>query len=153
MMTNEAELRRRAISKALAAGGAKTVTRVRLGTYKVESASRPGTVHTVSVIGANWFCTCEAAAAGRAVCWHRAAVLIAKTEATGVRVVGPAVPPPSLRPQEIRHGRKEEDGETVVSPEAAPPENRYEDGETVVSPEAAPRDMLNEADVWQPVAL
>jgi hypothetical protein len=78
----------RAITKALAMGGAATVRRVRFGTYQVESASRPGTVHTVSVVGANWFCTCEARQ--RAGCWHRAAVLIAKTEAGGGRVVAPA---------------------------------------------------------------
>lgn len=86
----ETELRRRAIQRALAMGGAATVRRVRFGLYKVESATRPGTVHTVSVVGGNWFCTCEARL--RPACWHRAAVLVAKTEAGGGRVVAPAAP-------------------------------------------------------------
>lgn len=82
------ELRRRAISRALAMGGAGAVTRLRYGHYRVASATRPGVTHTVSVLGQNWFCTCEAARAGRP-CWHQAAVLVAKTEAGGGRVTGP----------------------------------------------------------------
>jgi hypothetical protein len=92
--TSEPELRRRAIARALANGGAETVERVRYGHYVVASASRPGTTHTVRVVGATWHCTCEAALAGRA-CWHRAAVLIAKVEHGGGRVTGPAAPRPA----------------------------------------------------------
>jgi hypothetical protein len=38
---------RRAIARALANGGATTVTRLRYGLYAVASASRPGTAHRV----------------------------------------------------------------------------------------------------------
>ena len=83
------ELRRRAIARALANGGAAAVRRVRYGHYEVASASRPGTRHRVKVIGANWFCSCEASLAGRP-CWHQAAVWLAKLEHTSrVRVTGP----------------------------------------------------------------
>jgi hypothetical protein len=85
------ELRRRAIARALANGGASAVRRVRLGLYKVESATRPGTVHTVAVdVRGTYHCTCEAALAGRPACWHRASVWLAKLERTSpVRVTGP----------------------------------------------------------------
>jgi SWIM zinc finger len=73
--------RRNAISLALARGGAAAVRRVRYGHYRVESASRPGAVHTVSVDARGRYrCSCEAGVAGRPACWHRAAVLIAKVE-------------------------------------------------------------------------
>ena len=88
------ELRRRAIARALANGGAAAVRRVRFGLYEVASASRPGTQHRVRVIGANWFCSCEASLAGKP-CWHQAAVYVAKLEhAMGGkgRVTGPASP-------------------------------------------------------------
>jgi len=85
------ELRRRALQRAIANGGASCVTRLRYGVYQVESASRPGTVHRVSVDEDGIYsCSCEAALAGRPACWHRAAVFIAKTEAGGGRVTGPA---------------------------------------------------------------
>src|SRR4051794_30520623 len=83
----------RAIGRALANGGAAAVRRVRCGLYKVESSSRPGTVHTVSVEASGTYrCTCEAGVAER-VCWHQAAVYIAKLEhASGGRVTGPGRP-------------------------------------------------------------
>src|SRR5687768_15443010 len=85
------EMRQRAIYRALANGGAAAVTRIKCGHYLVQSATRPGLTHTVRVDGATWHCTCEAAVAGRASCWHRAAVLIAKTEhVSGAKVTGPA---------------------------------------------------------------
>jgi len=94
-----AELRRNAINRALAHGGAAAVVRVRYGLYRVESASRPGTAHTVRVDDrGTWRCTCEAGLAGR-VCWHAAAVFIAKLEQNSkVRVTGPgtrAAPTPA----------------------------------------------------------
>lgn len=89
----------RAISKALAMGGADTVTRLRHGLYDVESASRPGQVHRVSVIGRNWFCTCPARE--RPACWHRAAVYVAKVEAGGVRVTGPTSTPDGAVPANV----------------------------------------------------
>jgi hypothetical protein len=83
----------RAISRALTNGGATAVHRVRCGLYKVESLSRSGTVHTVSVDATEAYrCTCEAGVAER-VCWHQAAVYIAKVEHTGgARVTGPGRP-------------------------------------------------------------
>jgi len=85
---------RRALLRALANGGAATVTRLRYGLYVVESASRPGAAHRVSHPAGRpdlMRCSCEAALAGR-VCWHWGAVVIAKTEAGGGRVTGPAAP-------------------------------------------------------------
>jgi hypothetical protein len=83
----------RAISRALANGGAAAVRRVRYGLYRVESASRPGTAHTVSVDARGRYrCSCEAGVAGRPACWHRAAVWIAKVEHASrgkARVTGP----------------------------------------------------------------
>src|ERR671910_759802 len=74
---------RSAISRALARGGAAAVERVRYGLYRVGSASRPGTVRTVSVDAAGRYrCDCEAGIAGRA-CWHAAAVFVAKVEHAG----------------------------------------------------------------------
>jgi hypothetical protein len=93
-----AEIQRRAIHRALALGGAALVQRVRFGLYRVESATRPGTFHTVSVDAAGHYrCTCEAGVSGRA-CWHQASVFIAKAEANnkGWRVTGPAAPAPEL---------------------------------------------------------
>jgi hypothetical protein len=83
---------RSAISRALARGGAAAVRRVRYGLYRVASSGRPGTVHTVCTDRGVWRCTCAAGVAGRPACWHRAAVLIAKVEARGARVTGPATP-------------------------------------------------------------
>ena len=84
---------RSAISRALARGGAAAVERARFGLYRVASASRPGTVHTVSVDARGRYrCDCEAGVAGKA-CWHAAAVFVAKVEHAsqgGARVTGPA---------------------------------------------------------------
>jgi hypothetical protein len=86
------ELRRRALQRALANGGARCVTRLRFGLYAVESASRPGTVHRVSVDeGGRYACSCPARLSGRP-CWHAGAVFIAKVEAGGGRVTAPAAP-------------------------------------------------------------
>ncbi len=102
------ELRRRAIARALAHGGAAAVTRIRYGLYRVGSASRPGTVHTVAVDerGAGtpvYRCSCEAGLAGVPACWHRAAVYVAKVEHAMKgkgRVTGPAASAP-VRPVEV----------------------------------------------------
>jgi hypothetical protein len=86
----EQELRRRAISRALANGGAEAVTRVRYGLYQVRSATRPGQQHTVCTDHGEWRCSCEAGLAGRPACWHRAALYIARVEQGGGRVTGPS---------------------------------------------------------------
>jgi hypothetical protein len=88
---------RNAISRALARGGAAAVERVRYGRYRVASASRPGTAHTVSVDDhGRYRCDCEAGVVER-VCWHAAAVFIAKVErASGGRVTGPGRRPAAL---------------------------------------------------------
>ena len=85
---------RNAISRALARGGAAAVARVRYGVYRVASASRPGTAHTVRVDDhGRYRCDCEAGVVER-VCWHMAAVFIAKVEhASGARVTGPGSRP------------------------------------------------------------
>jgi hypothetical protein len=80
----------KAVSKALAMGGAAAVRRVRYGQYTLESATRRGTLYTVSQgAGGRLRCICAAGLAGRP-CWHAAAVFIAKVEAKGARVTGPA---------------------------------------------------------------
>jgi hypothetical protein len=87
---------RNAIQRALAHGGAAAVRRICFGRYTVESASRPGTVHSVTVDARGQYrCSCEAGIAGRPACWHRAAVFIAKVEHGGGRVVTPAAPMPA----------------------------------------------------------
>jgi hypothetical protein len=86
---SEQEMQKRAIARALACGGAGAVTRIRRGLYRVQSATRPGTVHTVCTDGGEWRCSCESGVSGRPACWHRASVLIAKIEAGGARVTGP----------------------------------------------------------------
>jgi hypothetical protein len=90
---------RSAVSRALARGGAAAVARVRSGLYRIGSASRPGTVRTVSVDAAGRYrCDCEAGVAGRA-CWHAAAVFVAKVEHAskgGARVTGPGRRPAPL---------------------------------------------------------
>jgi hypothetical protein len=97
--------RRNAIARALAHGGAAAVARVRYGVYRVASATRPGRAHTVSVDArGRYACTCEAALAGRAACWHRAAVWIAKVEHAGQgrwRVTGPAPAAPRPAPADV----------------------------------------------------
>jgi hypothetical protein len=80
---------RRAISRALARGGAAAVTRVRYGLYQVASSSRPGRFHTVAVdAGGRYRCDCEVERA----CWHAGAVFVAKVPAGGGRVIGLASP-------------------------------------------------------------
>jgi hypothetical protein len=99
--TSRQETERRAIQRALALGGAALVDRVRFGLYRVESATRPGTFHTVSVgASGRYSCTCEAGVSGRA-CWHQASVFIAKAEADGGRVTGPAVPAAAPAPSDV----------------------------------------------------
>ncbi|MGH2355818.1 MAG: hypothetical protein ACRDI2_08240, partial [Chloroflexota bacterium] len=91
-MTTQSEAQRRAIARALARGGASAVKRVRYGLYRVESNSRPGLRHTVSVDSQGLYhCDCEAGLVGRP-CWHAGAVYIAKVEHGSGRVTGPAVP-------------------------------------------------------------
>jgi hypothetical protein len=82
---------RRAITKALLLGGAAAVRRVRYGVYAVASASRPGVAHTVTIDARGAYrCDCEAGRHER-VCWHAAAVYVAKVEhASGGRVTGAA---------------------------------------------------------------
>jgi hypothetical protein len=86
---------RNAISRAMAMGGAAAVTRIRLGLYRVASASRPGRFHTVAVDARGRYAwDCEAGLAGR-VCWAQAAVFIAKVEHASkgrAKVTGPASP-------------------------------------------------------------
>jgi hypothetical protein len=81
-------------------GGAAAVARLAYGRYAVASATRPGRVYHVGVDGrGRYCCECEAALAGRPACWHRAAVLIAKTEHASqgrARVTGAARPAPEL---------------------------------------------------------
>ena len=77
----------------------------------LEVASGSGCV--VTTTDGHWWCSCEAGVSGKAVCWHRAAVYIAKLERnSGVRVVGPAAPlakaaPVTLQPPTVRHSRRE----------------------------------------------
>src|SRR5262245_18287858 len=96
MMTTT-DLQRRALLRALANGGASTVTRLRYGHYVVVSATRQGATHRVSHTAGRpeqARCSCEAGVSGRP-CWHLMAVLIAKTEAGGARVTGPSSPRPA----------------------------------------------------------
>lgn len=89
--TSEQELRRRAIARALANGGARTVVRVRYGFYRVRSATQPGVEYRVSQDASGRYrCACPAGVAGRP-CWHVASVYIAKVERGGGRVTGPAL--------------------------------------------------------------
>ena len=88
---------RNAIARALARGGAAAVERVRYGRYRVASASRPGTTHTVCVDAQGRYrCDCEAGV-NEKPCWHAAAVFIAKVErVSGGRVTGPGRRPAAL---------------------------------------------------------
>ena len=92
----EQEQTRRAFARALAHGGARTVTPgYYVGTYRVRSASRgdsEGLAHDVATDTTPWMCSCEAALSGRASCWHRAAVAIHQIEASGARVTSAAAP-------------------------------------------------------------
>ncbi len=76
----------RAISKAMSLTLAAQVERVRFGLYRVPSTSEAGVLHTVMVDSGVYDCTCRAA--NKPACVHRAAVYLAKLQATGAKVVG-----------------------------------------------------------------
>jgi len=76
----------RALSKALALALASQVTRVRLGLYRVPSTSEAGVTWTVITESGAYSCTCRAS--NKPACVHRAAVFLAKVQATGCKVVG-----------------------------------------------------------------
>jgi len=76
----------RALSKAMALDLAAQVTRIRCGLYRVASTSEAGVTWTVAVENGTYACTCRAS--NKAACVHRAAVYLAKVQATGARVVG-----------------------------------------------------------------
>ncbi len=76
----------RAISKAMSLNLAAQVERVRFSLYRVPSTSEAGVVHTVVVDGGVYECTCKASY--KPACVHRAAVYLAKMQATGAKVVG-----------------------------------------------------------------
>jgi hypothetical protein len=81
-----AELQRFAVARALAAGLHRRVVRVRFGVYLVPSTTR-NVVHAVSHSPASpehLVCSCEARQ--HPACQHRAAVYLAKLEASGLRV-------------------------------------------------------------------
>ncbi len=85
---------RNALAKALALGGSRVVKRLRYGTYKIASASQVGGVRTVHQEENGLTCDCPAGEHNRA-CWHVAAVLIAKYEATtGCKVKAVSTPKP-----------------------------------------------------------
>lgn len=120
------ERQRRAISRALARGGAKRVEPgVYPDTYRVRSGTREECWHNVAVDGGVYRCDCEAGLA-RLPCAHAAAVYVARLEASGARVTGPgngtplapAVPTPpvptasdrpDLQPVVVRHPRRQVD--------------------------------------------
>jgi len=76
----------RAISKAMGLELAARVERVRLGLYRVPSTSEEGVTWTVVIENGAYECTCRAS--NKPACVHRAAVYLAKVQATGSRVVG-----------------------------------------------------------------
>ena len=76
----------RALSKAMALALAAQVTRVRRGLYRVPSTSEEDVTWTVMVDGGAYSCTCRAS--NKVACVHRAAVYLAKVQATGAKVVG-----------------------------------------------------------------
>ena len=65
---------------------AAQVERVRYSLYRLPSTSEAGVVHTVVVDGGVYECTCKAS--NRPACVHRAAVNLAKMQASGAKVVG-----------------------------------------------------------------
>ncbi len=75
----------RAISKAMNLDLAAQVVRVRFGLYRV-STSEEGVTWTVAIENGTYSCTCKAA--NKPACVHRAAVYLAKLQATGAKVVG-----------------------------------------------------------------
>ena len=114
------ERERRAIARALARGGARRVEPgVYPDTYRVLSGTREGRWFNVSVEGGTYRCDCEAGL-GHAPCAHAAAVYVARLEAEGIKVTGPAGGPrpgttesptassgPDLPPAPRRRPRKE----------------------------------------------
>ena len=76
----------RALSKAMALELAERVERVRLGLYRVPSTSEESVTWTVMVDGGAYSCTCRAS--NKLACVHRAAVYLAKVQASGAKVVG-----------------------------------------------------------------
>jgi len=76
----------RAISKAMNLDLAAQVERVRFGLYRVPSTSEEGVTWTVAIESGTYSCTCKAA--NKPACMHRAAVYLAKLQATGAKVVG-----------------------------------------------------------------
>jgi len=76
----------RAISKAMSLELAAQVERVRFGPYRVPSTSEAGVTWTVAIENGTYCCTCRAA--NKPACVHRAAVYLAKLQATGAKVVG-----------------------------------------------------------------
>ena len=76
----------RAISKAMSLNLAAQVTRVRFGLYRVLSTTEHGVTWTVAIENGTYSCTCKAS--NKPACVHRAAVYLAKVEATGAKVVG-----------------------------------------------------------------
>lgn len=87
---------RNAISKALQVNGAASVIRVERGLYLVPSASNASTVYTVTAVGDDYTCTCQAAEFGRR-CWHVASVVIRRMEEASkgrARVIGPVAAAP-----------------------------------------------------------
>ena len=74
----------RALSKAMALQLAAQVERVRCGLYRVPSTSEAGVTWTVVIENGTYSCTCRAS--NKPVCVHRAAVFLAKVQATGARV-------------------------------------------------------------------
>ena len=76
----------RAISKARNLDLAVQVERVRFGLYRVPSTSEQDVTWTVAIENGAYSCTCKAA--NKPACVHRAAVYLAKLQATGAKVVG-----------------------------------------------------------------
>jgi hypothetical protein len=76
----------RALSKAMALELAAQVTRVRRGLYRVPSTSEESVTWTVMVDSGVYECTCRAS--NKPACVHRAAVYLAKVQASGAKVVG-----------------------------------------------------------------
>ena len=76
----------RAISKAMNLELAAQVERVRFGLYRVPSTSEEGVTWTVAIENGTYSCICRAA--NKPACVHRAAVYLAKLQATGAKVVG-----------------------------------------------------------------
>ena len=90
---------RNAVAKAVELGGAALVRRVRYGVYEVPSATEAGVVYRVEQRELGWVCSCPAGEQGQP-CWHKASVLIAKTQAaSGCRVKGPAGPAAAPAPR------------------------------------------------------